>query len=62
MSLPGSLSAWTSLAVSGTCVRVPVFTGHSLSINARFVPVTVHSAKRSDGNKAVRNVGPVLFV
>lgn len=25
-----------NLAVSGTCVRVPVFTGHSLSINARF--------------------------
>jgi aspartate-semialdehyde dehydrogenase len=24
------------LAVSGLCVRVPVFTGHSLSINARF--------------------------
>jgi aspartate-semialdehyde dehydrogenase len=24
------------LAVSATCVRVPVFTGHSLSINARF--------------------------
>jgi aspartate-semialdehyde dehydrogenase len=24
------------LAVSGICVRVPVFTGHSLSINARF--------------------------
>ncbi len=24
------------LAVSGTCVRVPVFTGHALSINARF--------------------------
>jgi aspartate-semialdehyde dehydrogenase len=24
------------LAVSGTCVRVPVFTGHSLSINAQF--------------------------
>jgi aspartate-semialdehyde dehydrogenase len=24
------------LAVSGTCVRVPVFTGHSLSINATF--------------------------
>ncbi|MDG2904815.1 MAG: Asd/ArgC dimerization domain-containing protein, partial [Acidimicrobiales bacterium] len=22
--------------VSGTCVRVPVFTGHSLAINARF--------------------------
>ena len=25
-----------SLTVSGTCVRVPVFTGHSLQINARF--------------------------
>ncbi len=24
------------LAVAGTCVRVPVYTGHSLSINARF--------------------------
>ena len=24
------------LAVSGTCVRVPVFTGHALSINAAF--------------------------
>ncbi|HYN94441.1 MAG TPA: aspartate-semialdehyde dehydrogenase [Pilimelia sp.] len=24
------------LAVSGTCVRVPVFTGHSLQLNARF--------------------------
>ncbi len=24
------------LAVSGTCVRVPVFTGHALSINAEF--------------------------
>ena len=29
LSIPG-------LAVSGTCVRVPVFTGHSLSINAEF--------------------------
>jgi aspartate-semialdehyde dehydrogenase len=28
--------ALPELAVSGTCVRVPVFTGHSLSINARF--------------------------
>jgi aspartate-semialdehyde dehydrogenase len=31
------------LAVSGTCVRVPVFTGHSMSINAEFsrpLPVT----------------------
>ena len=25
-----------NLAVSGTCVRVPVFTGHSLAINAEF--------------------------
>lgn len=25
-----------ALAVSGTCVRVPVFTGHSLAVNARF--------------------------
>src|SRR5690606_15695030 len=24
------------LKVSGTCVRVPVFTGHSLSVNAEF--------------------------
>ncbi len=33
------------LAVSGTCVRVPVFTGHSLSINAGFErPLTVERA------------------
>ncbi len=33
------------LAVSGTCVRVPVFTGHSLSINARFArPITPQRA------------------
>ena len=31
--------------VSGTCVRVPVFTGHSLSINAEFArPITVARA------------------
>jgi aspartate-semialdehyde dehydrogenase len=31
-----------ALAVSGTCVRVPVFTGHSLSINAEFdAPLSV---------------------
>ena len=29
-------SSIPDLAVSGTCVRVPVFTGHSLSINAEF--------------------------
>jgi aspartate-semialdehyde dehydrogenase len=34
-----------SLLVSGTCVRVPVFTGHSLSINAEFAaPLTVARA------------------
>ncbi|MSX93477.1 MAG: aspartate-semialdehyde dehydrogenase, partial [Actinobacteria bacterium] len=34
------------LRVSGTCVRVPVFTGHSLSINAEFArPITVARAK-----------------
>lgn len=34
------------LAVSGTCVRVPVFTGHSLSINARFSsPITPARAR-----------------
>jgi aspartate-semialdehyde dehydrogenase len=33
------------LAVSGTCVRVPVFTGHSLSINAEFAePMSVERA------------------
>jgi aspartate-semialdehyde dehydrogenase len=34
------------LAVSGTCVRVPVFTGHSLSINAEFArAITVEQAR-----------------
>lgn len=34
-----------SLLVSGTCVRVPVFTGHSLSINVEFArPLTVERA------------------
>jgi len=33
------------LRVSGTCVRVPVFTGHSLSINAEFAqPITADQA------------------
>ncbi len=33
------------LLVSGTCVRVPVFTGHSLSINAEFErPISVERA------------------
>ena len=35
------------LLVSGTCVRVPVYTGHSLSINAEFDrPLSVSSALR----------------
>jgi aspartate-semialdehyde dehydrogenase len=34
------------LLVSGTCVRVPVFTGHSLSINAEFArPLSVAQAR-----------------
>ena len=32
--------------MSGTCVRVPVFTGHSLSINAEFAePITPDRAR-----------------
>ncbi len=35
------------LAVSGICVRVPVFTGHSLSINARFErPISPDEARQ----------------
>ncbi|GAB18882.1 aspartate-semialdehyde dehydrogenase [Gordonia effusa NBRC 100432] len=35
------------LLVSGTCVRVPVFTGHSLSINAEFAePLSVAQAQQ----------------
>jgi aspartate-semialdehyde dehydrogenase len=35
------------LVVSGTCVRVPVFTGHSLSINAEFDrPISVEAARK----------------
>jgi len=34
------------LLVSGTCVRVPVFTGHSLQVNAEFAkPVTAQRAR-----------------
>jgi aspartate-semialdehyde dehydrogenase len=44
LSIPG-------LAVSGTCVRVPVFTGHSLSINAEFArPLTVARAAQLLGS------------
>jgi aspartate-semialdehyde dehydrogenase len=39
LGLPG-------LLVSGTCVRVPVFTGHSLQVNARFAnPLSVARAR-----------------
>lgn len=35
-----------NLLVSGTCVRVPIFSGHSLSINAEFAsPLSVKRAK-----------------
>jgi aspartate-semialdehyde dehydrogenase len=35
-----------SLKVSGTCVRVPVFTGHSLQLNLRFArPISVSRAR-----------------
>jgi len=35
-----------TLRVSGTCVRVPVFTGHSLQLNARFAgPITPDRAR-----------------
>jgi aspartate-semialdehyde dehydrogenase len=41
------------LLVSGTCVRVPVFTGHSLSINAEFErPLSVERAKEILANAA----------
>ena len=48
------------LAVSGTCVRVPVFTGHSLSINAEFArPLSVRAgdrvARRGAGRGAERD-------
>jgi aspartate-semialdehyde dehydrogenase len=46
------------LAVSGTCVRVPVFTGHSLSINAEFArPLSPQRARELlDGAPGVKLV------
>ncbi|OOK76330.1 semialdehyde dehydrogenase, dimerization domain protein [Mycobacterium kansasii] len=46
------------LAVSGTCVRVPVFTGHCLSINAEFArPLSPEQARRLlDGAPGVKVV------
>jgi aspartate-semialdehyde dehydrogenase len=41
------------LPVAGTCVRVPVFTGHSLSINAEFAePITPERATEILGSAA----------
>ena len=46
------------LLVSGTCVRVPVFTGHSLSINAEFArPISVAEATAVAGRRARRRRG-----
>jgi aspartate-semialdehyde dehydrogenase len=47
-----------NLAVSGTCVRVPVFTGHSLSINAEFArPLSPERARELlDGAPGVKLV------
>ena len=48
LDLPG-------LLVSGTCVRVPVFTGHSLSINAEFDrPLIARARRRAAGRRARR--------
>jgi aspartate-semialdehyde dehydrogenase len=46
------------LLVSGTCVRVPVYTGHSLSINAEFArPLSVERARELlDGAPGVKLV------
>jgi aspartate-semialdehyde dehydrogenase len=46
------------LLVSGTCVRVPVFTGHSLSINAEFAqPLSPERAREIlDGAPGVKLV------
>ena len=46
------------LAVSGTCVRVPVLTGHSLSINAEFeYPLSVAAGRGAAGRRAGRQAG-----
>ncbi len=53
------------LAVSGTCVRVPVFTGHSVSINAEFErEISVDSAlellKRAPGVVVTEVPNPLM--
>lgn len=43
-----------ALKVSGTCVRVPVFSGHSLQVNARFArPLSVGAPRSSAGAPGV---------
>lgn len=54
-----------NLLVSGTCVRVPVFTGHSLSVNVRFKhPITPNQAKKilskSSGVKVTDIPNPLM--
>ena len=46
------------LLVSGTCVRVPVFTGHSLSINAEFD----RPLRAADARKILADAAGVLVV
>jgi len=53
------------LLVSGTCVRVPVFTGHSLQVNAEFVrPLPVERAREilafADGVVVVDVPTPII--
>lgn len=55
----------TDLRVSGSCVRVPVFTGHSLSINAEFArPLTPSEAteilSKAPGVEVVDIPNPLL--
>lgn len=51
------------LKVSGTCVRVPVFSGHSLQVNARFARPDLPGARdgapgRRPGRRALRDPDP----
>lgn len=52
------------LRVAGTCVRVPVFTGHTLSINAEFerdiTPAQGRRAQHDPDRGAAGQVTPVL--
>ncbi len=54
-----------SLLVSGTCVRVPVFTGHSLSVNAEFArpltPAQAHEVLATAPGVELRDVPTPLY-